>query len=131
MKMGRDRSHGVRDAFKTACGILSDPMRVLPLTAAMAIVDTDFTVKRPALRAHCFVVLKMFRCPTAARLTAAVCLATDGLMPCAHDHALMPTSTQFGYFIRHQIIALGLVVGWRGHRIPCRRRRIRRYSPTA
>ncbi|MGY9036554.1 MAG: TrgA family protein [Rhodobacterales bacterium] len=50
--------------------------------------------------------------PTAARLTAAVCLALMGYALSRMIMPLMPTSTQFGYFIPTNI-ALGLVVGWR------------------
>ena len=48
--------------------------------------------------------------PTAARLTAAVCLALMGYALSRMIMPLMPTSTQFGYFIPTNI-ALGLVVG--------------------
>jgi len=49
---------------------------------------------------------------TAARLTAAVCLALMGYALSRMIMPLMPTSTQFGYFIPTNI-ALGLIVGWR------------------
>ena len=54
--------------------------------------------------------------PTAARLTAAFCLALMGFALSRMIMALMPESTQLGYFIPTNI-ALGLAVGWRvmGH----------------
>jgi hypothetical protein len=50
--------------------------------------------------------------PTAARLTAAFCLALMGFALSRMIMPLMPESTQFGYFIPTNI-ALGLAVGWR------------------
>lgn len=49
--------------------------------------------------------------PTAARLTAAICLAIAAFLISQMVMPLMPESTDFGYFIPVNIV-LGLLVGW-------------------
>ncbi|MGB3246896.1 MAG: TrgA family protein [Sulfitobacter sp.] len=49
--------------------------------------------------------------PTAARLTAAICLAAVGYILSRIVMPLMPESTDFGYFVPVNI-GLGLLAGW-------------------
>ncbi|KAJ04679.1 TrgA family protein [Sulfitobacter mediterraneus] len=49
--------------------------------------------------------------PTAAKLTAAICLAAVGYILSLMVMPLMPESTDFGYFIQLNAV-LGLFVGW-------------------
>lgn len=49
--------------------------------------------------------------PTAAKLTAAICLAAVGYILSLMVMPLMPESTDFGYFVPLNAV-LGLLVGW-------------------
>ncbi|MBM1309050.1 TrgA family protein [Sulfitobacter mediterraneus] len=49
--------------------------------------------------------------PTAAKLTAAICLAAVGYILSLMVMPLMPESTDFGYFVQLNAV-LGLFVGW-------------------